>query len=202
MKKPDSSPAKSAANLLDPSSLTARAPDEFKVRFTTTRGDFVLEVLRFWSPRGADRFYNLVRSGYFTDIAFFRVLDGFVAQFGIHGDPRVNRAWNSATIQDDPVKQRNQRGTIVFAKTGMPNSRSVQFFINFQDNFGLDSQGFSPFGRIVEGMDVVDSLYSGYGEGAPRGRGPSQGQIQQEGNAYLKRDFPELDYIKSAEIVK
>ena len=194
MKKPDPTPAPSAGNLLNPSSLTAKAPDQFKVRFETTKGDFVIEVLRFWSPRGADRFYNLVTSGYFTDTAFFRVLDGFVAQFGIHGDPRVSQGWNSATIQDDEVKQRNQRGTIVFAKTGMPNSRSVQFFINFQDNFGLDSQGFSPFGRVVEGMKVVDSLHSGYGES------PSQGRIQQEGNVYLKRDFPNLDYIKRVAI--
>ena len=181
-------------------SLTAKAPDEFKVRVKTTRGDFVIEVLRFWSPRGADRFYNLVRSGYFTNVAFFRVLEGFVAQFGIHGDPKVSRVWNSATIQDDPVKQRNQRGTIVFAKSGLPNSRSVQFFINFKDNFGLDGQGFSPFGRIEQGMDVVDSLYAGYGEGAPSGRGPSQQQIQQQGNAYLKKDFPKLDYIKRASV--
>ncbi len=198
MKKPDPTPAPSAGTLLNPSSLTAKAPDDFKVRVETTKDNFVIEVLRFWSPRGADRFYNLVTSGYFTDVAFFRVLDGFVAQFGIHGDPNVNRVWNSATIQDDEVKQRNQRGTIVFAKTGMPNSRSVQFFLNFQDNFSLDSQGFSPFGRVTEGMEVVDSLYSGYGEGGPQGRGPSQGQLQQEGNAYLRRDFPKLDYIKRA----
>ena len=190
MKKPDPTPAPGAGNLLDPSSLTARAPDQFKVRFETTKGDFVLEVLRFWSPRGADRFYNLVTSGYFTDTAFFRVLDGFVAQFGIHGDPKVSKGWSSATIQDDEVKQRNQRGTIVFAKTGLSNSRSVQFFINFKDNFGLDRQGFSPFGRVVEGMEVVDSLHSGYGES------PAQGRIQQEGNVYLKRAFPNLDYIK------
>ncbi len=189
-----------AGNLLDPSSLTARAPDEFKVKFKTTNGDFVIEVLRFWSPRGADRFYNLAKSGYFKDVAFFRVLDGFVAQFGLHGDPKVNRAWRGATIQDDEVKQRNQRGTIVFAKSGQPNTRSVQFFINFKDNFRLDEMGFSPFGRVVEGMDVVDSLHSGYGEGAPQGRGPSQGQITQEGNAYLKRDFPNLDYIRRAEV--
>jgi peptidyl-prolyl cis-trans isomerase A (cyclophilin A) len=199
MKKPDPTPPR-AGNMSDPTSLTAKAPDEFKVRVKTTRGDFVIEVLRFWSPRGADRFYNLVRSGYFTNVAFFRVLEGFVAQFGIHGDPKVSRVWNSATIQDDPVKQRNQRGTIVFAKSGLPNSRSVQFFINFKDNFGLDGQGFSPFGRIEQGMDVVDSLYAGYGEGAPSGRGPSQQQIQQQGNAYLKKDFPKLDYIKRASV--
>ena len=192
MKRPEPTPAPSAGNVLDPSSLTAKAPDEFKVRLETTKGDVVIEVLRFWSPRGADRFYNLVTSGYFTDIAFFRIVPGFVAQFGIHGDPKVNQAWNSATIQDDEVKQRNQRATIVFAKTGRPNSRSVQFFINFQDNFGLDGQGFSPFGRVGEGMEVVDSLYSGYGER------PSQSRIQQQGNAYLKSDFPNLDYIKRA----
>ena len=191
MKKPDPAPAPSAGNLLNPSSLTARAPDQFKVKFETTKGDVVLEVLRFWSPRGADRFYNLVTSGYFKDTAFFRVVNGFVAQFGIHGDPGVSQAWRSATIQDDEVKEQNQRGTIVFATSG-PNSRTVQFFINFKDNFGLDRQGFSPFGRVVEGMEVVDSLHSSYGES------PSQGRIQQEGNVYLKRDFPNLDYIKRA----
>lgn len=185
-------------NILEPTSLTARAPEGFKVKFETTNGDFVIEVFRPWSPRGADRFYNLAKSGYFTDIAFFRVLEGFVAQFGIHGDPKVNQAWTMATIEDDSVKERNQRGTIVFAKTGQPHSRSVQFFINFQDNFGLDNQGFSPFGRVVEGMSVVDSLHSGYGEGSPGGRGPSQGEIVQVGNAYLKRHFPKLDYIERA----
>ena len=192
MKKPDPTPAPSTGNLLDPSTLTAKAPDEFKVRLETTKGDFVLEVTRSWSPRGADRFYNLVTSGYFTDVRFFRIVPGFIAQFGIHGDPKVNGVWNSANIQDDEVKERNQRGTIVFAKTGRPNSRSVQFFLNFQDNFGLDAQGFSPFGRVAEGMNVVDALYAGYGER------PSQGRIQQEGNAYLKTDFPKLDYIKRA----
>ena len=131
MKKPDPTPAPSAGNLLNPSSLTARAPDQFKVRFETTKGDFVLEVLRFWSPRGADRFYNLVTSGYFTDTAFFRVLNGFVAQFGIHGDPRVSQAWSSATIQDDEVKQRNQRGTIVFAKTGHTQQQVGSVFHQF-----------------------------------------------------------------------
>ncbi len=202
MKKPDRTPAPRANNLLDPSSLTARAPDEFKVKIETTNGYIVIDVVRFWSPHGADRFYNLVTSGYLTDVAFFRVLDGFVAQFGIHGDPKVSRVWSSATIQDDEVKQRNQRGTIVFAKSGSPNSRSVQFFLNFQDNFGLDGQGFSPFGRVSAGMEVVDSLYAGYGEGAPQGRGPSQGRLQQEGNAYLKKDFPKLDYIKRAVVEK
>ena len=196
--KKDRETVPTAGKILDPTSLTARAPEEFKVRFETTNGDFVIEVFRFWSPRGADRFYNLAQSGYFTDIAFFRVLDGFVAQFGIHGDPKVNQAWRLATIQDDAVKQRNQRGSIVFAKTGQPHSRSVQFFINFQDNFGLDNQGFSPFGRVVEGMSVVDSLHSGYGEGGPGGRGPSQDRIEQEGNPYLKRAFPKLDYIQRA----
>ena len=192
MKKTEPTPAPSVGNLLDHSSLTAKAPDEFKVRLETTTGDVVIEVVRSWSPRGADRFYNLVTSGYFTDVRFFRIVPGFIAQFGIHGDPKVSRVWSSANILDDEVKQRNQRGTIVFAKTGRPNSRSVQFFLNFQDNFGLDAQGFSPFGRVVEGMDVVDSLYSGYGER------PSQGRIQQEGNTYLEADFPKLDHIKRA----
>ena len=182
--------------LFKPASLNERAPEVFKVKFETSKGDFIIEVIRFWSPRGADRFYNLTKSGYFTDIAFFRVLEGFVAQFGKHGNPELNRVWRASTIIDDKVEQRNQRGTIVIAKSGLPNSRSVQFFINYRDNFGLDSQGFSPFGRVVEGMSVVDSLYSGYGEGAPQGRGPSQGRLIEEGNKYLKKDFPKLDYIK------
>ncbi len=206
--KPKPAPAKPAGPhpaLLDPSLANETAPDQFRVHFETTKGDFIVEVHRDWSPRGADRFYNLVRIGYFQEIAFFRVLRGFMAQFGIHGDPSVNRLWSNANIKDDPVKQSNQRSFVSFAKTGLPNSRSVQFFINYGDNeqkAALDRQGFSPFGQVVSGMEVVDSLYNGYGEGAPRGPGPHQGMLQQQGNAYLKANFPKLDYVKKATLVK
>jgi peptidyl-prolyl cis-trans isomerase A (cyclophilin A) len=184
----------------DPAALTERAPETFKAQFETTKGKFTVEVTRSLSPHGADRFYNLVRSGFFTDIAFFRVIPGFMCQFGIHGDPAVAAKWRAANIPDDPVKGSNTRGTISFATAG-PNTRTTQLFINFADNTGLDGMGFSPFGKVVEGMDVVDKINSEYGEGAPHGRGPHQGRIQQEGNAYLKKDFPNLDYIKTAKIL-
>lgn len=186
--------------LKDPSKANEKAPESFKVKFTTTKGDFTLEITRAWSPLGADRFYNLVKAGFFTDIALFRVIDGFMAQFGIHGDPAVSAAWRAAQIKDDPVKQSNGRGYISYAMAG-PNTRTTQFFINFADNGNLDGMGFSPFGKVVEGMDVVDGIYKGYGEGAPRGMGPDQGRIQREGNKYLKADFPKLDYIKSASLL-
>ncbi len=187
--------------LKDPSLAEEEAPENFRVKFETTKGDFVVAVTRSWSPRGADRFYNLVKIGYFQDIAFFRVIDGFMAQFGIHGDPDVNLMWKNDNIQDDPVKQSNKRGYVSFAKTGQPNSRSVQFFINYADNARLDAYGFSPFGRVVEGMEVVDSFYKEYGEGAPQGRGPAQNLIQSQGNRYLKARFPNLDYIKKATLM-
>ena len=190
----------SPAGFADPAKLTATAPETFKVRFDTTKGKFTVEVTRSLSPNGADRFYNLVRSGFFTDIAFFRVIPGFMCQFGIHGDPAVSAKWRDANITDDPVKGSNTRGTITFATAG-PNTRTTQLFINFGDNVGLDGQGFSPFGKVTEGMDVVDKINSEYGEGAPQGNGPDQGRVQMEGNAYLKKDFPNLDYIKSATIV-
>ena len=190
-----------AADLTNPSKLTEKAPETFKAQFDTTKGKFTVEVTRALSPNGADRFYNLMRSGYFKDIALFRVIPGFMCQFGIHGDPKVAAAWRPATIPDDPVKSSNVRGAITFAKTGAPNSRSTQFFINFGDNKNLDGMGFSPFGKVTEGMDVVDKINGEYGEGAPRGRGPDQGRIQAEGNAYLKKDFPNLDYIKSVTIL-
>jgi peptidyl-prolyl cis-trans isomerase A (cyclophilin A) len=159
-----------------------------------------VEVTRSLAPNGADRFYNLFRAGYFTDVQFFRVVPGFMCQFGIHGDPKVAAAWRAAQIPDDPVKGSNTRGAITFATAG-PNTRTTQLFINFVDNKSLDGMGFSPFGKVTEGMDVVDKIYSGYGEGAPRGAGPDQGRIQREGNSYLQKDFPKLDYIKSAAIV-
>jgi peptidyl-prolyl cis-trans isomerase A (cyclophilin A) len=184
----------------DPAKLTGKAPETFKAQFDTTKGEFTIEVTRSLSPNGADRFYNLVRSGYFKDIAFFRVIPGFMCQFGIHGDPAVAAKWREASITDDPVKGSNTRGTISFATAG-PNTRTTQLFINFGDNANLDGMGFSPFGKVTEGMDVVDKINSEYGEGAPGGRGPNQGRVQTEGNVYLKKDFPDLDYIKSATIL-
>ena len=191
--------------LLDPSLAKEQAPDTFQAKFTTTKGDFVIEVTRDWAPHGADRFFNLVKIGYFDDAAFFRNIEGFMVQFGINGDPAVNEKWHAANIKDDPVEKSNKPGYVTFAKSGAPNSRSTQVFINFGDNSRLDRDGFSPFGRVIEGMEVVKSLYNGYGEGAggaPGARGPAQGRIQKEGNAYLKKNFPKLDYIKSAKIVE
>ncbi len=190
-----------AASLADPSKLTEKAPENFKVKFSTTKGDFTLQISRALSPNGVDRFYNLVQAGYFKDIAFFRVIPGFMGQFGIHGDPVISAAWRGANIQDDPVKGSNVRGSICFAKSGAPNSRSTQFFISLGDNSRLDADGFSPFGKVIEGMDVVEKINGEYGEGAPGGRGPSQGRVQSEGNAYLKAEFPRLDYIKSATVL-
>lgn len=185
----------------DPTSLTTKAPESFKAKFETTKGSFTIQVSRSLSPTGADRFYNLVKSGFFQDIAFFRVIPGFMSQFGIHGDPAVSAKWRDAKIGDDPVTGRNVRGTVTFAMAG-PNTRTTQLFINLVDNTNLDGLRFSPFGKVVDGMDVVDKLNGEYGEGAPRGRGPDQGRIQTEGNAYLKKDFPNLDYIKFATVAE
>jgi len=183
-------------SLLDPASLNEKAPEVFKAKFTTTKGDFVVHVTRAWAPLGADRFYNLVKNGFFTNVVFFRVVPNFVVQFGINGDPKVAGAWSHATIHDDPVKQSNIRGTLTFATAG-PNTRTTQIFINFGDNSSLDKQGFSSFGEVVEGMDVVDKLYSGYGEQVTN----LQGEIETRGNDFLKVRFPNLDSIKSAVIV-
>jgi peptidyl-prolyl cis-trans isomerase A (cyclophilin A) len=179
----------------------AASPDSFRVKFATTKGDFTVEVTRAWAPRGADRFYRLVSEGYFKDGRFFRVLPGFMAQFGLSGNPAVNAKMDSLQIPDDPVTQSNKRGSLTFATAG-PNTRSNQFFINYKDNASLDSQGFAPFGKVIDGMKVVDAMYGGYGEGAPNGLGPSQDSIGLKGNEYLQRAFPRLDYIKSATIVK
>jgi peptidyl-prolyl cis-trans isomerase A (cyclophilin A) len=188
------------AKLRTPAQLTEKAPDTYKANFDTSKGAFVVEVHREWAPNGADRFYNLVKNGFYDDIRFFRVLDNFMAQFGINGDPAIQSVWRGASLKDDPVKQSNKRGFITFATAG-PNTRTTQVFINYKDNSSsLDSQGFAPFGQVTSGMDVVDKLYKDYGEGAPRGRGPEQGRLQQEGNAYLTKDFPKLDYIKTATI--
>jgi peptidyl-prolyl cis-trans isomerase A (cyclophilin A) len=187
------------ANLVNPAALREQAPATYKAKFDTTKGVFVIEVTRDWAPLGADRFYNLVKSGFYDNVRFFRVISGFMVQFGIHGDPQVSAPWRNAKISDDPVKQSNKRGYITYAMAG-PNTRTSQVFINFGDNASLDGQGFSPFGRVVSGMDVVDKLNAEYGEGAPRGRGPDQSRMQMEGNAYLSKDFGKLDYIKKATI--
>lgn len=187
--------------LLNPAECNETAPDTFRTKFVTSKGDFVIEVQRAWAPNGADRFYNLVKNGYYDGVRFFRVIEGFMAQFGINGDPEINRVWRSATIPDDPVAQSNQRGFVTYAMRG-PDTRTTQLFINYKDNSMLDNQGFAPFGQVTEGMDVVDQFFMGYGEGAPRGRGPNQGQAQAEGNAYLEAQFPKLDHVETATIVE
>lgn len=192
-----------ASALRDPSKANQTAPATFKAKFETSKGDFVIEVSRDWSPNGADRFYNLVKAGFYDDVRFFRVVSGFMAQLGMNGDPSIHSNWTRANIMDDPAKKSNTRGHVTFAKTGAPNSRSTQIFINFKDNSFLDRQGFSPFGVVMgDGMKVVDSLYAGYGDGPPGGRGPSQDLIRSQGNAYLTEKFPELDYVKRATIIE
>jgi|SRR5580704_15323959 peptidyl-prolyl cis-trans isomerase A (cyclophilin A) len=186
---------------LDPSLATAQAPEVFLADFTTTKGDFVIEVHRSWAPHGADRFYNLVKLGFYDDTRFFRAIPDFMVQFGIPGDPQVSPKWQNASIPDDPVTQSNLRGFVSFAQTGRPNSRSTQVFISYGNHPRLDASGFAPFAKIARGMDVVDSLYKGYGEGAPNGSGPSQDRIQSEGNGYLDKEFPELDHILVTRIV-
>jgi len=195
-------PAAPAANkLLNPASLTAKAPDTYKLKFDMSKGAFVVEVHRDWAPMGADRFYNLVRNGFYNNVRFFRVLNGFMAQFGMSGTPAVQKVWGSPAqqLKDDPVKQSNKRGYITFANAG-PNSRSTQVFINLVDNTFLDPEGmhFAPFGQVVEGMEVVDMLYTGYG----RQNVPDQQRITNEGNAYLTKEYPKLDYVKTATIVQ
>ncbi len=179
----------------------SKTPDVFRVDFETTQGSFVVEVQRDWSPLGADRFYNLVQQRLFDGDRFFRVLPKFVVQFGISGDPAVTKKWDAAKIDDDPVTQSNLRGYLSFA-TGGPLTRTTQIFINVADNARLDKVGFSPFGKVISGMDVVGRLYSDYGEGKPRGNGPDQKRIESEGNGYLEKEFPKLDYIQSARVVR
>jgi peptidyl-prolyl cis-trans isomerase A (cyclophilin A) len=188
-----------SSKLANPAALTEQAPATYKAKFETSKGVFVLEVTRAWAPCGADRFYNLVKNGFYDNARFFRVISGFMVQFGINGNPAISAKWHDANIQDDPVRQSNRRGTISFATAG-PNTRTTQVFINFVDNSNLDGMGFAPFGKVVLGMNVVDALYAGYGEGEPQGNGPSQGRLQAEGNAYLARHFPRMDYIKKATI--
>jgi len=196
--KADKQPQPAAATNppLDPRSpaLQAKAPDTFNAHFETSAGAFTVQVTRAWAPLGADRFYNLVKNGFFDGTRFFRVLPGFVVQFGLSGNPMVSARWHTASIPDDPVEQHNTRGTITFATAG-PNTRTTQLFISFGDNLNLDGQGFAPFGKVVDGMSVVDKIYSGYGER------PDQGMIESQGNAYLASQFPRLDSIAQATIV-
>jgi cyclophilin family peptidyl-prolyl cis-trans isomerase len=186
--------------LLQPASLKAKAPEEFAVKFETTAGAFTIKVTRAWAPNGADRFYNLVQHHYYDGAAFFRVLSGFMAQFGLSAYPEVNQAWEHANIKDDPLVQSNRRGYVTFATAG-PNTRTTQLFINYGNNSSLDHQGFTPFGLVTDGMDTVDKLYASYGEGAPEGHGPNQSLVGNRGRAYLEKYFPKLDTISTATIV-
>jgi len=189
--------AAQAPSLKNPASLTEKAPPLYKVRLDTSAGPVVIEVHRDWAPLGADRFYNLVKNGYYDGVRFFRVISGFMAQGGMHGDPAIQKIWGRANFNDDPVKQSNKRGFVTFAKTGAPNSRSTQFYINYADNSALDAQGFAPFGQVISGMEAVDKFYS-YG----KQNVPDQSSITNEGNAYLQKEYPKLDFIKKATIEK
>ena len=185
----------SKEKLKTPSALTEQAPATYKAKFDTSKGPFVIEVHRAWAPKGADRFYNLVKNGFFDDTRFFRVVPDFMVQFGIHGDPAIQKNWANANIQDDSKNQSNKKGFVTFATRG-PNTRTTQIFVNYKDNAFLDSQGFTPFGQVVTGLDVVEKINSQYGEK------PNQGSIQSQGNAYLNKDFPKLDFVKKATIEK
>ena len=179
---------------MNPAQMNETAPEQFQVKFDTTKGEFIVDVTRAWSPNGADRFYNLVKNGYYDNCRFFRVVDNFIVQFGINGDPGISKMWRAANIPDDGASQSNTRGSVTFATAGK-NTRTTQLFINFGNNAFLDSQGFTPFGKVAQGMDIVDSIENKYGEQ------PNQGLIQSQGNAYLEKSFPDLDFIKSATIV-
>ena len=183
--------------LLYPKRLTETAPSTFRAHFETTAGDFVMEVRREWAPRGADRFYNLVKNGFYDDQRIYRVVEGFMVQFGIHSDPLVDYQWHDELILDDPVVATNARGRVSFAKGGA-NSRTVEIFINYRDNGDLDGRGFAPFAEVVEGMDVVDSFYAEYGDGPPRGEGVYQAQAHAQGAVYMDAEFPELDRVVRA----
>lgn len=187
-------------SLLNPAGLNEKAPETYNVKFDTSAGEFVIKVTRAWAPNGADRFYNLVKNGFYNETRFFRAVPNFMVQFGINGNPTVAKVWQSARIPPDKVTQSNKKGFITFAMGGTPDTRTTQVFINFRNNTSLDSQGFAPFGEVVSGVENVDKIYTGYGEGAPRGSGPAQGRVQAEGNAYLTKSFPKLDYIKTATI--
>jgi peptidyl-prolyl cis-trans isomerase A (cyclophilin A) len=176
-------------------------PAVYKVLFNTTKGDFTIEVTRAWAPNGADRFLELVREKFYDDAAFYRVMKGYVAQFGIHKDPRTSELWRLNRTFDDPRKQSNKKGTVAFAHSG-PNTRTTQVFVNLADNSSrLDGQNFVPFGKVISGMDVVEKLYAGYGDSSPRGYGPDAAKLENQGNSYLN-SFPRLDFIKTARLVK
>jgi peptidyl-prolyl cis-trans isomerase A (cyclophilin A) len=200
-----STPPKTAASsaaksydraLLHPALLKDKAPETYQVKFETSKGDFTVSVTRAWAPLAADRFYNLAEHHFFDNESFFRVLKGFIAQFGISAYPALNAVWQKATIKDDPVTQSNKKYFVTFATAG-PNTRTTQLFINLADNPRLDGMGFAPFGQVTEGMNVVDILYADYGEGPPTGSGPDQDKIQEQGKPYLDKNFPNLDYIKT-----
>lgn len=191
--KPEAAKPAPARALLNPAKLNEKAPETYTVIFDTSKGTVKIQVERAWAPLGADRFYNLVKNGFYDGARFFRIVPNFVVQFGLSGDPAVNAAWEDARIKDDPVLKTNRRGAVTFATAG-PNTRTTQVFINLRANAFLDPQGFAPFGQVVEGMEVIDSLYAGYGES------PDQGMIRSQGNQYLLKRFPNLDYIKKATI--
>jgi peptidyl-prolyl cis-trans isomerase A (cyclophilin A) len=193
-KQPAGKTSSSRPSLLNPATLKAQAPDVYKVKFNTAKGDFVVQVTRAWSPLGADRFYNLVKNGFYNGAAFFRIVPGFVVQFGLSPDPAVSKAWRDAKIADDPVTQSNHRGYLSFATAG-PGTRTTQVFINLVDNSRLDSMGFSPFGQVIEGMELIDKLNAEYGER------PDQGRVEAEGQSYLEKSFPRLDTVKTAVIL-
>jgi peptidyl-prolyl cis-trans isomerase A (cyclophilin A) len=184
------------SKLTDPAQLSATAPDVFRARVETSKGAFVIEVHREWAPLGADRFYNLVRNGFYDGTRFFRVRPGFMAQFGLHGDPSIQAAWQRAGLRDEPPMKSNTRGYVSFTKENLPNTRFTQIFVNYADNSYLDEQGFAPFGQVVTGMEVVDKLFS-----PPRDNEPDQRRILREGNGYLQKEFPQLDFVKKATIV-
>lgn len=186
--------------LRNPAGLSETAPATYTANFDTSAGSFVITVHREWAPHGADRFYNLVKHGFYNDARFFRAVPGFMVQFGLHGNPVISALWRNARIPPDKVTQSNRRGYVTFAMGASPDTRTTQVFINFVNNARLDAMGFAPFGEVTTGMDVVDKIYTGYGEGAPRGKGPAQPRIQAEGNAYLTKEFPRLDYVKTATI--
>ena len=194
---PRRKPVSTTGSLLNPASLHATAPATYDVKFHTTKGDFIVQVTRAWAPNGADRFYNLVEHHFYDDATLFRVVAGFVVQFGIPADPRYGKIWANANIKDDPVKESNLRGYITYAQSSAPNSRSTQVFVNFRDNSRLDSMGFAPFGKVIEGMNVVESFYGGYAD-KPTGM---QDQIANQGNAFLEKNFPKLDKILTARVV-
>ena len=190
------SPVRDTAKLKDPAQLTEMAPTVFRARVTTNIGAFVIQVHRDWAPLAADRFYNLVKNGFYDGSRFFRVLDGFMAQFGLNGDPEITAAWRTASLADEPAIQHNLRGYVTFTRESGSNSRYTMVFINYKDNSYLDADGFAPFGQVITGMDVVDKLYSGYG----RANVPDQRRIVREGNAYLQQEYPKLDFVRTATI--